>query len=279
MAGHSVLVALTLTTCPPLPPQWDSPTARRKSLYWAKVMRGSGSSRSHCLSTPVMAWIGKFSSLTAAGSSKKVDRAGECSVGRRAVPKAPHGAYLLQGPTCHSTHLSAVPAGALSCGWQHLTCGRGPQYTVHASPRVPEASPARWAPKPCHWLGCPRKHQSDLVQHLARSAMPRVGVRPGLAVLSCPFGLLCGPCPSAPHSLPYSLPNASHCRGQLNSSWAGASCKEHPQPLRTVSPGSCCHSSAWDPANFLKGTTGGPFTQRKEEQGQVLRCTHKPSPS
>lgn len=69
-------------TCLPLPPSQDSPTARRKSPYWAKVMRGSGSSLSHCLSTPVMAWMGKLSSLTVEGSEGRVGRAGEHSAGR-----------------------------------------------------------------------------------------------------------------------------------------------------------------------------------------------------
>lgn len=48
-----------------------SPTALRKSPYWAKVMSGSGSSRSHCFRTPVIAWMGKSSSLTAAGSVRQ----------------------------------------------------------------------------------------------------------------------------------------------------------------------------------------------------------------
>lgn len=118
----SVLVALTLTmtTCLSLLPSQDSPTARRKSPYWAKVMRGSGSSRSHCLSTPVMAWMGKFSSLTAAGSVGKVCGAGErrqegCAWSPSWCPPA-LDPYLFAGPTCPSTYLSAVPAGAPSCG-------------------------------------------------------------------------------------------------------------------------------------------------------------------
>lgn len=37
---------------------YNLPTARRKSLYCAEVISGSGNSRSHCLRMPVIVWIG-----------------------------------------------------------------------------------------------------------------------------------------------------------------------------------------------------------------------------
>ena len=97
LTGHSRGSSLTpaLDQLPALASGGDSPTARRKSPYWAKVMRGSGSSRSHCLSTPVMAWMGKFSSLTAMGSAGwahgpvSVRKAGGLRLEPRVAPSCP----------------------------------------------------------------------------------------------------------------------------------------------------------------------------------------------
>lgn len=152
-----------------------SPTALRKSPYWAKVMSGSGSSRSHCFRTPVIAWMGKSSSLTAAGSVRQ----GHVSI----VCVLTSGAAL--GHLLPSAYLSAVPGVIPVSGWQRPTCGKGPRYTGHASLRVPEASPAQWAQRPCHWSGCSHTLRSGLVRHPAHSTVwDGWRVRPGCHFLS-----------------------------------------------------------------------------------------------
>lgn len=116
---------------------------------------------------------------------------GQVNAGRRAVPEPPAPPRC---PPAPDTHLSAVPVVAPVCGWQRLTCGRGLRCTGRASPHVPEASPAQWARRPCHWSGCPRTHQSGLARHLARSVTPEVGVRsvwaPSLPAPHPPYRLL-----------------------------------------------------------------------------------------
>lgn len=198
--------------------------------------------------------------MTAEGSAEREGGAREHSSGR-----SPACVCLL--PACRSTHPSAVPAGAPACGWRRLTCGRGPRCTGRASPHVPEASPVRWALRPCRWSGCPHTRQSGLARHLARPAMPGMEVKPGLAVLPVhPCDLLCGLRPSVPHP---PLQAAEYTELQRSAQWllGRGSCERLLLLAQSLGP------------RLPYGQLGGiPSTaQRRDEQGWSPRCNTVPS--